>query len=285
MAAVEGEQLLGDLTGDVVVDDIWGRTAWVRPAGCAVAHGESAELVRNLYAGLGQQWVENGCLAHFALVPTADPALLSAWFALSFGIEQVYSLLPLDELDLSAPPPAGVEIRRAGAGDGEALAEMSDLIWRLQTLSPVWTYTPPEQDTDLRQGYGGLVDDSEATVWLALQAGQALGFQVYYPGETAAGNLLVPERCVELSIAGTRPAARGRGIGPALTRHGLSHARAAGQRCALVDYRSTNLLASRFWPRQGFRPAVYRLVRRIDPRIAPGKTTVPETTASRARCS
>jgi hypothetical protein len=28
------------------------------------------------------------------------------------------------------------------------------------------------------------------------------------------------------------------------------------------------LLPVRFWPRQGFRPVVYRLSRRIDPRIA-----------------
>jgi hypothetical protein len=36
----------------------------------------------------------------------------------------------------------------------------------------------------------------------------------------------------------------------------------------LAERRSTNLLASRFWPRQGFRPIAYRLVRRVDQRIA-----------------
>jgi hypothetical protein len=33
-------------------------------------------------------------------------------------------------------------------------------------------------------------------------------------------------------------------------------------------WRSTNLLTARFWPRQGFRPVAYRLVRRVDQRIA-----------------
>lgn len=36
----------------------------------------------------------------------------------------------------------------------------------------------------------------------------------------------------------------------------------------LAEQRSTNLLASRFWPRLGFRPIAYRLVRRVDQRIA-----------------
>jgi hypothetical protein len=36
----------------------------------------------------------------------------------------------------------------------------------------------------------------------------------------------------------------------------------------VTDWRVTNLLSSRFWPRQGFRPVVYRLTRRIDARVA-----------------
>jgi cyanophycinase len=39
-------------------------------------------------------------------------------------------------------------------------------------------------------------------------------------------------------------------------------------RAAFVVLFIANLFASRFWPRQGFRPATYRFVRRIDARIA-----------------
>jgi len=45
-------------------------------------------------------------------------------------------------------------------------------------------------------------------------------------------------------------------------------AQANGYRYCEVDWRSTSLQAGRFWPRRGFRPMVYRLARRIDPRIA-----------------
>ena len=68
-------------------------------------------------------------------------------------------------------------------------------------------------------------------------------------------------------MAATHPELRGRGVGSALTRVGLADAAAHGYTACVVDWRVTNLLSSRFWPRQGFQPAVYRLVRRVDPRI------------------
>ena len=71
------------------------------------------------------------------------------------------------------------------------------------------------------------------------------------------------------------PEARGQGIGTLLTRHGLAHARAAGYHFCETDWRSTNLLASRFWPHQGFQPIGYRLVRRIDQRIAWADGSMP----------
>ena len=71
-----------------------------------------------------------------------------------------------------------------------------------------------------------------------------------------------------VSSIGTREEARGRGIGRALTRHGLAHARAEGYAGCLTDWHVPNLLSSRFWPPRGFRPVVYRLARRIDPQIA-----------------
>ncbi len=48
----------------------------------------------------------------------------------------------------------------------------------------------------------------------------------------------------------------------------VAQAHAAGYRFCETDWRGTNLLASRFWPRRGFFPAAYCLVRRVDPRMA-----------------
>lgn len=93
--------------------------------------------------------------------------------------------------------------------------------------------------------------------------------------------LHLPTPYLYLSVAGTLPGFRGRGIGIALTQHALSAARADGWHVCETDWRSTNLLSSRFWPRRGFRPYLYRLSRLIDPRIAwargDGGWAAPET--------
>ncbi|MBE0696641.1 MAG: GNAT family N-acetyltransferase, partial [Anaerolineaceae bacterium] len=109
-------------------------------------------------------------------------------------------------------------------------------------------------------------EDPDATVWLALLDGELVGMQGYWPAEEGDDGLLVPEKCTNLLVGGTREGSRGKGIGTLLTKHGLYHAHKTGYRYCETDWRSTNLLSSRFWPRWGFRPVAYRLVRRIDRR-------------------
>jgi GNAT superfamily N-acetyltransferase len=267
-AAVEDGRLLAYLIGDMVLDAVWGRSGWVRLPGCAVAAEQSMELLRDLYAVLGAHWLQYGCHAHFALAPVSNQALVQAWFSLSFGIEQVHGLLALATVDPRPPvTPPGVEIRHAEAADRELLGTMSDVIWRHQVQAPVWGIMLPEAVGEVRDGWAMLADDSQWVVWLAFYQGEAVGTQGYYPAEPAAEMMHFAAGTTHLSIAGTRSAVRGLGIGQALTRHGLWGARAQGYSICETDWRSTNLLASRFWPRQGFQPAVYRLVRRIDMRI------------------
>jgi ribosomal protein S18 acetylase RimI-like enzyme len=273
-AVLKDGRLRAFLLGDEVYGPLWGRTGWVRVGGWALDAGADTELVRELYAALGEQWVGRGIFTHFAVVPAADPEILRTWVTLSFGIEQVYAVA-----DLSAVAPSergrsrdnAVEIRRAGRGDRETLANLSDIIWRHQTGAPVWGVKPPETVEDVRKSWAGLPDDETADVWLAVKGdkgNEAVGVQVYQPAVRSDENLLVPDNAVELVVGATRESFRGEGIGTALTRFRLHRAASAGYRHCTTDWRSTNLQASRFWPRFGFRPAGYRLVRRIDGRIA-----------------
>jgi ribosomal protein S18 acetylase RimI-like enzyme len=268
-AALDDGRLVAYLIGDMQLDNLWGRSGWVRNAGCAYDPDAGVGVVRDLYAALGARWVDFGVFFHFALVPVADPDLLHAWFSLSFGIEQVHALADLEGLELRPPaPPAGVEIRRAGPEDRRYLEEMSDVIWRHQVQAPVWGIHLPETVDELRRAWGDLVDEEGVVLFLAFQGGRVVGSQGHWPAEEAGDVLFVPDKGIALSVAGTREAARGRGIGTLLTEHVLAHGRSSGYRWCETDWRSTNLLASRFWPRRGFRPVAYRLVRRIDPRIA-----------------
>jgi GNAT superfamily N-acetyltransferase len=246
-----------------------GRCAWVRLAGHALAEGVDAELYRDLYARLATGWVAQGYFDHYALVPATDRAALDAWFALSFGSEHAHGLralaVPKEEDDVRPVP--GLEIRRATSYDRETLADVSQWLRRYQAGPPIWGAALPEDISQIEAGYANMAGDETATVWLAFLDGQIVGFQAYFSAEISDDTPLVPPECVDLSVAATHPDQRGRGVGSALTRVGLTDAAARGYTACVVDWRVTNLMSSRFWPRRGFQPAVYRLVRRVDPRI------------------
>jgi ribosomal protein S18 acetylase RimI-like enzyme len=268
--ALQNGRLVAYLLGELLLEKIWGRTGWLRPAGLAVAPGQSWELIRDLYAVVGQQWLDYGCFAHFALVPSADPALVHTWFSLSFGIEQVHALMDFSQSEIPAPTiPDGIEIRRATPADKPALEEISDVIWSHLVKAPTWAINLPEMRPDTRTGWVEYVEEPTTAVWLAFDdAGHVVGVVGYDAEEASSRNILLPENAISFAIAGTRPWLRGRGVGLALTHICLRHAQAAGYAYAETDWRSANLAADRFWPRQGFQPIAYRLVRRVDERIA-----------------
>lgn len=267
-AALETGRLVAYLIGDMVIDNVWGRSGWIRLAGCAYDLDGDVEIIRDLYAALGNQWVSYGVFSHFALIPVTDPALIQIWFSLSFGLEQTHALRDLADLNSSLPAISPtIEIRQAGPEDRQAVTEMSDVIWKTQVKAPVWGVMMPETVSEMKTGWADLVDDAGMTVWLALRDGNVVAMQGYWPADQTDDNLLIPEQCIHLGVAGTRTEERGQGIGTFLTQYGLTQARSAGYRFCEIDWRSTSPLSARFWPRQGFRPVVYRLVRRIDQRI------------------
>ena len=272
-AAMDDGGLVAYLIGDMVLDNLWGRTAWVRTAGVACRPEADMEIVRDLYAALGATWVGHGIFCHYVQIPIADPAMIQTWFSLSFGIEHVYGLADLESVDPAMPlPPPEVEIRKAGPDDRRYLGDMSDVVWRQQVKAPVWAVEMPEAASENRELWESQLDESDVTVWLALAGGRVVGIQGYWPAESALGaaddNLFIPENCAHMSLAGTREGERGKGIGKLLSKSVLAQVRGEGYRFCDTEWRSTNLLASRFWPNRGYRPVAYRLVRRIDQRIA-----------------
>ena len=270
-AVMSNGKMLGYVVGDRVMNELWGRSGWVRYAGCAFAPHQDTELVRDLYAALGEQWVETfGCYHHFALIPPSEESLVSKWFTLAFGIEHIYGLLDLDTLDLSPrPDPEGVEIRRVKPQDRPHLEELSEVIWLHQVKAPCWGIHLPEVQARERSEWGDLcLEPDNSQIYLAFCEGKPAGVQGFFPISGSIDNPFVPENCTELGAAGTQEWARGRGIGQALLRRGLSEAHALGYRVCLTDWRSTNLLPSRYWRKQGFQPVAYRLARRVDFRIA-----------------
>ena len=262
--ALRDGHVTGFMLGRRYLDEHFGRFVRVPLAGHVVEDGHP-HLYGRLYAALAGGWIDAGAFDHGVVVPASDLVAQEAWFSLGFGREQVHALLDLTPFEATAPP-AALEIRRAGPADLETLVPLIELISLHAAEPPAMVPSFPEFRAALREGYAEVLEDPDWTLWLAIAEERVVGLQLYAPC-IGLHDPLVPEDSVELKTAATLPAARGRGVGVALTAHGLTAASHDGFRRVVTDWRITNLLAARFWPARGFRPVAYRLSRRLDPRI------------------
>lgn len=247
----------------------WGRSGYVYLPGYALAAGEDASLLQDLYAHLGEDWVRTGHFIHSLYISAADQDVIEALFNVGFGKERVDALLDFRTLQVpDVEEPAGITIRQAATGDNHLIGSFSDVIFRALAQPPYWHPTVPEDWDELREGWSELADDKEWTVWLAMENEAALGTIGFRPEAEDDTQMLVSPKTMYLSVAATKPAARGRGINTVLTWHGLKQAQEAGYEICYTNWISPNLLASRFWPRFGFQDVSYRLAKKISPMIA-----------------
>jgi GNAT superfamily N-acetyltransferase len=142
------------------------------------------------------------------------------------------------------------------------------VIFRALAKAPYWHPTVPEDWDELQEGWAELADDKEWTVWLALENEEALGTVGFTTQNEEDTNMLVSPRTSYLSVAATKPQARGRGVNTALSWHGLEQVRKDGFEICYTNWISPNLLASRFWPRFGFKDVAYRVAKKVSPMIA-----------------
>ncbi|HEY6408488.1 MAG TPA: GNAT family N-acetyltransferase [Ktedonobacteraceae bacterium] len=278
VVALYAGRMIGYIIGVPRIDLAWGRSVWVYLPGHAVDRTYGAEVYRDLYAALSPSWVALGCFAHYALIPALDQPDLEAWFALSFGKEHAHGIRETAEAPaLATPVDPTLKIRRAELVDLDASLELDDIIPRHQSRAPVYApywfveYAPFGNKEEIRQESIEILKDEKAKLWLALRNGRIVGYQLFmpaFPHFDKIDNMMIPEQCSFLGTAAMREEEQGRGVGRALTAHGLAADHAAGYTHCITDWRVTNLLSSRFWPRQGFRPVAYRLSRRLDERIA-----------------
>ena len=267
-AAFRDGKMTAYLLGDFTVQP-WGRCGYVYLPGYALAEEESIATIQDLYSLLGNDWVKKGIFSHGLYISAADVDVIDALFAIGFGKERVDALMDLRAAIIpEVEEPSGVTIRRAGKGDNGNLGSLSHIIMTALASAPYWHPTVPEDWEELREGWSELADDKEWTVWLALENEQALGMVAFRPEEEDETSMLVSSRTTYLSVAATKPEARGRGVSTALTWHGLAQTQKDGFDICHTNWISPNFLASRFWPRFGFKDVAYRLSKRIDPMIA-----------------
>ena len=261
LAALDGRRMRGYLVAAPRDDRTWGSNMWIELAGHAA---QDAEVVRDLYAAAAQGWVDRGRTSHHVLVPASDTPLVEAWFRLSFGQQHAQGIREVPAT-ADVEPPDGVTLRRAAVEDVEAAVTMDEVLPDHQERSPVFSRGPRPADSELRADWAeGLADETSAC-FLAEQDGKAVGSLFVAPVEHSGmhSGLARPARACILGYAATVPDVRGAGIGVALTNACYTWAKEQGYATIVTDWRVTNLLSSRFWPKRGFRPSFLRLYRSI----------------------
>jgi GNAT superfamily N-acetyltransferase len=261
--AVDGADVVGYLLGGPKASPTWGANTWVESAGQAVQSGLDAEVMRDLYAHAAASWVAARREVHYVLVPAYDGALVDAWFRLGFGQQHVHAVREIEPIPIGVP--AGLLVRTARREDIPVLAQLDIELPQHQGRAPTFSAgllpTYDESIADWEEaiddtGYQHLVAEHDGTV-----VGAATGCALDRSGTNLG--LTRPDHAGFLGFAAVLPEARGLGAGRALGEAVHRWAAAAGFTSLATDWRATNLLSSRTWPRLGYRPTFLRLHRRL----------------------
>jgi ribosomal protein S18 acetylase RimI-like enzyme len=260
-AALREGRLVAYMIGAPRDVDAWGANIWIEAAGHAA---ENVEEIRDAYGTAASRWVDEGRLRHYALVPATDPELVDAWFRLGFGQQQAQAVREVPQrVDVDVP--AGFEIREPTVDDVEALLDVELTLPAHQRASPVFSGRPLPTPEEQRAEWAKTLADDEEHVLIGCHDSRPVACWSTCDARLAThySALTLPERASYLAFAVTLPEARGAGIGVALTQAALAAAGREGYAAMVTDWRVTNLLASRFWPRRGFRTMFFRLYRSI----------------------
>ncbi len=259
--AFDGGRAVAYLLGHVGEGSTWGPSAWVESAGVATAGLEGdAETVRDLYAVAAEAWVDAGHTVHYALVPASDSALVDAFFRLGFGLQHVHAAR------VPAPAgavPDGVVVRPASRADVAALAHLDRQLPLHQGLSPVFSSGHLPTEAKALQEWEEDFGDDRFTTFVAEVDGEVVGSAIGCALEVSSSHTgpALLDHAGFLGFAAVLAQARGRGVGRALGEAVVGWSHEQGHRSVVTDWRATNLLSSRTWPRLGFEPTFLRLHR------------------------
>jgi ribosomal protein S18 acetylase RimI-like enzyme len=243
------------------LDESWGPNAWIELAGHAV---EQPEDVRDVYGFAAERWVEEGRTHQYVYVPASDRALIDAWFRVGFGAQHAFAIRELH--DYPAPDLPDITVREAEERDIEAMVKIAPELTLHQMRSPVFSRRRVDySDEELRTEFREDLANAKIGNLVAELDGRVVGNFVVVPIELSSAHvgLARPPGVAHLGFAATLPEARGWGAGLALTAASFAWAREQGYEVMVTDWRVTNLLSSRFWPRRGFRETFLRLYRSI----------------------
>jgi GNAT superfamily N-acetyltransferase len=234
-----------------VIADVDDQEAQIGLAGSAASEPEA---LRDVYAHLAGAWPTH----HRVLVPATDAALIDPWFRVAFGCQ---FMTAVREVEAAEAVDFGGTIRPSTPADLEAVAGFDRLLWTHQAATPSFSGLDASAK-DFEDEWRPLWQEEEFPFHhVAELDGRVVGHVLLFDRPT--GDLRVPERNIDLAHVVTLEDVRGLGVGLALTAAALTWSHEQGYRSMTTDWRSNNLLSSRFWPARGFRPTFLRLYRSV----------------------
>jgi GNAT superfamily N-acetyltransferase len=229
-------------------------TAWIRFGGCAASEPEA---LRDLFAALAEGWDVS---RYQVAVPASSDRIIEAFFRLAFGCQAVWAVSPL-EADVAVQL-QHTYVRPSTPDDLDAVAAFDQILCAHQARTPSFSGRPIPTMDELRAEWSTLWQERDHPLHVVAERdGRIVGHALLY--DRPAGDLRVPAGNVDLAHVATLDDVRGTGVGLALTSYVVGWARERGYRSMTVDWRSVNLLSSRFWPNRGFRPQYLRLYRAV----------------------
>jgi hypothetical protein len=208
------------------------------------------EVIRDLAGRAAAGWVDAGATSHYVLVPADDAAVVDAWFRVSFGMQHVHGLRDAPTAGETFAPPPGITIRLAERRDISILGRLDVALPEHQARSPVFSPLPPPSLEEATNEWEEGFDDPAFSTFVAERNGLVIGSAVGCAIEESSEHtgIVRPPGAGFLGFAAVLPEARGLGAGRA-RRGRLAWARDAGHPTVVTDWRETNLLSSRTWPR------------------------------------
>lgn len=160
-------------------------------------------------------------------------------------------------------PPAGLVVRRAGAGDLEVVTRMYERLVAYDAQFG-WVTVRASTRERLRESVWGEVLPLN-WCWLAESDGNPVGCVIVEPPERSGwiAHAVNDTPTAYLGVMYVEPSARGQGVGAALTEVAHDAAAAHGVSIMALHHALPNPLSTPFWARRGYRPLVTQWVRHL----------------------
>lgn len=156
-----------------------------------------------------------------------------------------------------------MKIRKAIATDARLLSSLCVDVQTLHAEHHPDIFKLPAQDDFAASFFDGLLADATINIFIADEAGQALGYVVCKLIDRPENVFTFPMRYLLVDQISVRPTARGKGVGAALLERAESLAKELGLKRIQLDSWDFNTGAHAFFEKQGFEKFNYRFWKNI----------------------